>query len=265
MGNYMSAKGFVVTGIIFAGFIGFIVGVPSYQMVYYTAAGSQPAVWSYFGACDSINQYAQNCHGLTLDFIHCQLGETPGQSAYHYDPMFTGALSPWIDRNPAGNLLDEPSCRSMIAAEAFGIMAIIFSFFGVIGALIHEKGRIGGGAASVLASVCGIIALIVFFANKPENLNNIQGTAIAAPQNKAVSDYVSNGTLSLGYSTGLQLVGIIASFFGGFLAFTGDFGPTGGASSSAPASSRQPVTTHHYPQSSAVPAGAGVGGETEMH
>jgi len=61
----------------------------------------------------------------------------------------------------------------------------------------------------------------VFFSAKPESMNSLNGN------NKDIADWIAEGNLGLGYSTGLQVVGIVASIIGGVLAFTGDFGPTG--------------------------------------
>lgn len=225
----MSTKGTIATAILFGGFLGFIIGVPSYQMIYLnpgTAATSnvQPS-YSYMGACDDTTQYNSHCASLTADFWHCMNGDK-NILTYSYNKLFWG-FDPSTSQEASSNLLDETTCARMMTCEAFGLMAIILAFMGVCGALLSMEWKRGsavtGGLLGILASFFGSIALAIFFSSKPEFFNNLNGVLQAHQSD--LSDFLQNGFFKLGYSTGLQIAGIIASFVGGCAALAVDFNP----------------------------------------
>jgi len=223
--GYMSAKGYITTGILLCGFIGFIVGVPSYDMIYLSpgtgASTSTQPTFSYTGACDDSTQYQSHCASLTSDFWHCMNGDK-NVLTYNYNKLFWG-LDPSTSQDPSSNFLDETLCARLMTCEAFGLMAIILSGIAVLGALFHKTGRIGGGISGISAGLFGVIALAIFFSSKPEFFNNFQGVEQA--HNSDISDFLADGTFKLGYSTGLLIAGMTAAFVGGCMALAvGDFG-----------------------------------------
>lgn len=223
--GYMSAKGYITNGILLCGFIGFIVGVPSYDMIYLnpttaSTTNTQPT-FSYTGACDDSTQYNAHCASLTSDFWHCMNGDK-NILTYNYNKLFWG-FDPSTSQEASSNLLDETTCARMMTCQAFGLMAIILSGLAVVSGLLHKSGgRIGAGIMGMIASFFGVIALAIFFSSKPEIFNNFNGVLQA--HNSDLSDFVQNGFFKLGYSTGLQIAGIAGAFVGGTMALAvGDF------------------------------------------
>jgi len=226
--GYMNAKGYITTGILLCGFIGFIVGVPSYEMIYQNPAlvvgtpsttTAQPS-YSYTGACDDSTQYNAHCASLTSDFWHCMNGDKIGLT-YTYSSLFW-AYDPSKSQDASSNFLDETTCSRMMTCQAFGLMAIILSGLAVIGAVFHKSGRIAAGICGIIGSFFGAIALAIFFSSKPEFFNNLGG--IQGAHNSDLSDFLTNGFFKLGYSTGLQIAGMAGAFIGGITAVSvGEF------------------------------------------
>lgn len=225
----MSTKGSIATAILFGAFIAFAVGVPSYQMIYQSpgtasTTNTQPS-FSYMGACDDTTQYNSHCASLTADFWHCMNGDK-NILTYNYNKLFWG-FDPSTSQEASSNRLDETLCARMMTCQAFGLMAIILAFFSVAGALLHSKWSrssvITGGVSGIFASFFGSIALAIFFSSRPEMFNNLNGVLQA--HDSDLSGFLTDGTFKLGYSTGLQIAGIIASFIGGCVAVAVDFSP----------------------------------------
>lgn len=216
--GYMNTKGYITTGILLCGFIGFIVGVPSYDMIYLnpstsSTSNTQPT-YSYTGACDDSTQYNSHCASLTSDFWHCMNGDK-NLLTYQYNKLFWG-FDPANNQDPSTNFLDETTCSRMMTCQAFGLMAIILSGLALIGAVFHKNLRIAAGICGIVASFFGVIALAIFFSSKPEFFNNFNGTPAA--HNSDLSGFLKDGFFKLGYSTGLQIAGMAGAFFGGFMA-----------------------------------------------